>query len=330
MSGRVMTKSLKVSYFTQAYVSKNYRIIRFLNQEKDLEMTKSVLKLGSQIKLVVPEIISNEFTSKFIQEPNISLLNDKKMNFENIIQGDRTLYLSPITTFRDPEFVDVIYKEENPEYYKMGNDIFKYFDFTGVSQGQTFEITADNNCIELNDNFEFIIRDYVSKDDRQSNLQESTAYSNKQNKVIKNVKKIGMICEGFGISPMFQIINYLHLTNNFKDKITNFFKEKPAISLLYKSNFSEEICFAEDLFKYSYDGNIFYYPILKYPKPEFKFGSGCINDSNCKDYLPDSKDSNAIVIVSGSDDFYNKEVDPLLQSNGFIEGENLFYFNHKI
>ena len=289
----------KISYFTQAYVGRSHRIIRFLNQNQSNSVIKS---LGSKINLILPEQQINSFYSSLS-----SSLNQ---------QGDKTISLIPISTNKENEYLDVLYKEENIKNYKNTEDPFKYFNFDDIVQGQVFNYTVNESNIEyIEDTKTIKISNYTTLKDKR--IIPSL--------VKDNLNKIGMISESTGIGFLYQIINSLTYSNaGILNKIKSYFKDQPAVSLIYSNTTADEICFSEDLFNYSYNSKIIYYPFLKYPKENFPYGKGNITKNDILNLMPDNRDSKALILVSGNTDFC-LEISSLLDETGFVDGSNVFY-----
>lgn len=235
---------------------------------------------------------------------------------------DRSLSLTPISIEEDKEFVDVLYKENDFTYYQDGEDFFKYFDFDFLPQGQTLEFAQINS--QINFHFrksQFELKNYSRFTDYLRNDKSKTI-----NKILP-VKRIGMVCEGIGVGSMFQIVNSIHYSSGFVSKVSNMIREKPAISLIYCNSLVEEICFADDFYDYSRKGKIAFFPIVKYPTENFKYGIGGLSKSHISDYLPDPRDKESLVLISGNKDFC-KESLSLLEAEGYQEGENILIYNH--
>ena len=64
----------------------------------------------------------------------------------------------------------------------------------------------------------------------------------------KNIKRLGLIAGGTGITPIFQLIR----------KISSTKKDDTAISLIYASKSVEELAFCHDLIEYDKKGKIYF------------------------------------------------------------------------
>ena len=98
----------------------------------------------------------------------------------------------------------------------------------------------------------------------------------------KKFNKIGMICGGSGIAPMFQLINTI---SNSK-----FFDKKIGMSLIYATKTLEEMCFLDDLANYDLKGKVNFFPVLEYPNSgNWNYGTGKITSEMVYNLMPSAK-----------------------------------------
>lgn len=327
----------KLIFDTKITISKGYQIIRFIKPKNFIEESKL---LGNRYRIYLPEEIQKNFLSENSTALSIIKLkseinsNNKIMtqnNNENIhlnntidslLCGQTYKELLPISSSND-DFIDFLIKEEvayNIPDIDIKN-IFDYYNFDNFKSNE--EVSIDITRGEISYDLEqgnIEINDYVLLSDRKNNNKRKL-----KNNTIKNKSKIGMISEGKGIAPLFQIINNnCHLS--WKDSFLSFIKPSKSFSLISYFNTIDEICFADDFFNFQYNGKINFYPVLKYPSDKFAFGRGIITKEEIDDYMPESTDKNAIMLISGSEEFCH-DMNKLFEMTSYIEGQNLFFYN---
>lgn len=336
----------KLSFYSQAYLAKNCKVLRFLEQSKEKASSPKNKLIGNKVKLKIPDKVLNDFFNNI----QTILKSQSVLNFD--YNANQYLELYPISTDLDEGYIDLLYEETDITKFDTSNNnenLIKYFKFDNVTLGQLFEsidvnssILYDNKSNTLNINNYKLLKSRDNLSSGINNINNTNTY-NLINKKI-NPTKIGIIAEGSFIAPIFQIINSIYYVPNILGNFTSLLRnkalikilkrsyaynsKKPAVSLVYYNNIAEEMCFAEDLFNYYVNSKIHFYPMLKFPSNKFKFGEGNINTETIYNNMPDYRDINSVVLVSGSEEFYNNSVYPLLDNLGYNEGINLFYYNH--
>lgn len=290
---------MKMKYIGKANLAKGFEVLRFFKENKLDKIDKS---------------------NKSDKDFNLNLIGEKI----GVKNNDKLSYYSPINNFKKHEFIDLFRTEvnnldklENENNVESDNQISNHH-FTKENEYEYFLKEENIYFDSLNHNF--IINNYIRLNERKDKDP------NKSNVKIDKVKKIGFITESSGIIEAFRIIDSLYDDTylNFLNKQIQKLKYKPAISLVSIFDNSNEICFADDLIKYHNSSKIFFHPIIKTPTDNVFSGKTLtINDIN--DYMPSCNDSNAIVFVSGNNDFYDY-VDNIIKYTSFEEGKNLFYY----
>ena len=111
---------------------------------------------------------------------------------------------------------------------------------------------------------------------------KNQGFYNKKDIISKKFDKIGMICGGSGIAPMFQLINAV--------LDSSFFEKKIGMSLLYAAKTLEEMSFLEDLANYDLKGKVNFFPVLEYPNSNnWNYGTGKITPEMIYNLMPDAK-----------------------------------------
>ncbi len=101
-----------------------------------------------------------------------------------------------------------------------------------------------------------------------------------RNDISKKFNKIGMICGGTGITPMFQLIQKIIATRG----------DKTGLSLIYCTKFIEEMAFCEDLVKYDRSGLLTFYPVVETAESsKWSYGKGWVSEEMINDYMPSPK-----------------------------------------
>lgn len=313
-----MSFKKKLTFLTQANVGKGYKVLRFL-----LNDNTTKLKIGDRFNIFIPQKQQVEFLT------DIKLKNDlilKGSSLDSFLVNDFFIQLDHITSTQDSnEFIDLFVQDSNLNYLKINHkeEILKYFTFSNISEGEEFEYTHQPGEITFSvETRSFSINNYTLLNERKS----KTKNNNKINLELKNVKRLGLISEGRGISTMFPIINN-YSNRTYKEKLKDLFKRKIGMSLISVYNSSEEICFAEDLFNLNYKSKMFFYPVLRFPPVNFSFGKIMLTSQDIHDYMPNGNDEHGLLLINGSEDFL-QNVSGMLESTSFIEGQRLFYYNN--
>ncbi len=101
-----------------------------------------------------------------------------------------------------------------------------------------------------------------------------------KNEKSKKFNKIGMICGGTGITPMFQLIQKIILTRG----------DNTGLSLIYCTKFIEEMAFCEDLVKYDRSGKLSFFPVVETAESSnWYWGKGFVSEEMINDYMPSPK-----------------------------------------
>ena len=295
---QLTTSSLK--FYSKAQVSKSCHVLRFLTNTNeseiaDLESANNTINTNNTGIINIP-------ICKFVKL--ILNINDKPME----------RFYSPISSDTDKGFVDFLIKA-----YPQGNDMINpegIFSntITNLEQGQTVEMQHSFGNIEYSSNGNFTHTRKIKKKnytDNYNNTDISELNTNKEN-ITNNsqdsnnntethkfkIKRLGLICAGVGIAPMFQLIQ----------KINSSFFDKTAVSLIYHNSNIEDICFAEDLSKYDYSGKISYLPVVDEEISSFAYGKGNLTRSMIADYMPNEKDEESCVLLCGKDEFVKENI----------------------
>lgn len=270
-----MSFRAKLSFLSQAKVNKFCRIFRFNVEEAHELINDSTI--GESVEYFMP-------VGKYVR---LNLPNPKFTKPENEIISR---YYSPISIDTDKTFVDFLIR------------IYDY----------------DLNQLTMNHylgQFSSIIDNYepgqsLTMDYPMGNMTYHGKGKLEIEGKIRKVKKLGLICKGTGISPMFQIIS----------KVKSSLLDRTAVSLIYSNSHLNEICFAEDLAKLEVNGRISYFPVLESYDQEdgkFNFGKGSINEKMIHDYMPDPRDDESMILVCGYYRFMTEEIAPLLDKMGY-------------
>jgi len=101
-----------------------------------------------------------------------------------------------------------------------------------------------------------------------------------ENELPRKFNKIGMICGGTGVTPMFQLIQ----------KVISARMDNTGLSLIYCTKFIEELAFCEDLIKYDRSGRLSFLPVVETPTAnKWIYGKGFVTEKMILDYMPSPK-----------------------------------------
>ncbi len=130
------------------------------------------------------------------------------------------------------------------------------------------------------------------------------------------INKIGMICGGTGISPMFQLLQKILSNRN----------DHTAISLIYCTKLIEEMSFTEDLINFDMKGKLSFYPVVENPETNnWLYGKGKVCEEVINDYMPSVNDKKSVIFVCGPDGMINGHLLPILSKMGY-EDERILYY----
>ena len=105
----------------------------------------------------------------------------------------------------------------------------------------------------------------------------------------RNIKRVGMIAAGSGLTPMFQLIQ----------TVADIPSDTTALSPIYSCASPFDILLDEDLTEYEKMGKLFYFPVVQAPDENWQMADGRISKDMIENIMPPIDDPESLIIVCG-------------------------------
>lgn len=297
-------KNFKKSFntYSHTFTRFSYKNLFFKTKSK-MEEDKMLLNKNNKIKIAFNskiKVSKDCYILRFLlQDQNSHLgcttcqyfyLEAKLPNADEVISRP----YHPISMDTDKGFVDILVKVYPKNESDKSFGAFSNF-LINLEEGQVIALEGPHGGIKYQGNGEFEI----------NRLNEN---------ITKKVNKIGMIAGGTGITPIFQLIQKVAST-----------RDHTALSLLYATQYIDDMSFCEDLVKFDSKGKLNFFPIVEHPNSEkWIYGTGYINEEMIDNYMPSSKD-NSLILLCGPKNMVNNHLKPLLKAMNYLD-ENILTF----
>lgn len=218
-----------------------------------------------------------------------------KINDELVIRS-----YTPVSSDDDQGYVDLIikvyFKNVHPKF-PAGGKMTQHLESLKI--GDKIDVRGPNGRIQYHGNGKFTVRK-----------------TRKAPPEVFNVKRVGLIAGGVGITPILQLVR--HILKNPDDKT--------ECALLFANQTEDDILLREELEKAAkeHPGRFKYWYTLDRPSADWKYSSGFIDEKMIGDYLYPASDD-TLTLMCGPPPMINFACLPNLEKLGHKKEQCLSY-----
>lgn len=205
---------------------------------------------------------------------------------------------TPVSSDDDKGYMDLVikvyFKDVNPKFPE-GGKMSQYLN--NMQLGDFIDVRGPNGLLVYNGKGNFSIR-----------------ADKKSEPVQKEVKKLGLIAGGTGITPMLQLARQI-----LKDP-----EDKTEVSLLFANQTENDILLRPELEDIATDNQFKLWYTLDKPPADWKYSSGFVSDTMIKDHLPPPGDD-TLILMCGPPPMINFACLPNLDKLGYSPSQRFAY-----
>lgn len=205
---------------------------------------------------------------------------------------------TPVSSDDDKGYMDLVikvyFKDVKPKFPE-GGKMSQYLN--NMQLGDFIDVRGPNGLLVYNGKGNFSIR-----------------ADKKSEPVQKEVKKLGLIAGGTGITPMLQLARQI-----LKDP-----EDKTEVSLLFANQTENDILLRPELEDIATDNQFKLWYTLDKPPADWKYSSGFVSDTMIKDHLPPPGDD-TLILMCGPPPMINFACLPNLDKLGYSPSQRFAY-----
>lgn len=207
---------------------------------------------------------------------------------------------TPVSSDDDKGYMDLVikvyFKDVNPKFPE-GGKMSQYLN--SMELGDFIDVRGPNGLLVYDGKGNFLIRPDKKTDPVQT-----------------NIKKLGLIAGGTGITPMLQLVRQILKDPEDKTEVSLLFANQTENDILLRPELEDIAADKKNQFKLWYT--------LDKPPADWKYSSGFVSDTMIKEHLP-PPDDDTLILMCGPPPMINFACLPNLDKLGYSASQRFAY-----